>query len=808
MKLHTPNTAVIVILAIALIVPTGAVLSGGVDFPWEDHRVGIKPADGPNGQYAAFVNGELQIDLSDPGINSNGETTIRDILVITNDGKAANDVWITHNGSKHILFEVDGRSIQGEENKLTIQPKAELFVSFSVNTTQVGSETVLLEEFELHAVETNPPPTITSFAVTSSGSRDLTIAIESDEQLGPDPEDLGVTIDLDGTTTGTLTRADFTETGSGPYSYTASIQVSADGTYSATLTVAKDADGADGAQGETESVTISTGGSQQVTTPQVQTPTATPEPTPTATPTATATPPTPTPIPTTVAPTTPTPVEPDDTGEVEVEVGEEDTDDGETPAGAPEGVTVRDVDIDELSDTEQRSEIRTRPKAVADAEVRTKTDVTGQIDERRKKQLDERVKAAGADALVSVNEDVVLSGARSIVGSMEAIDRDRRIVRAVDVTVPAERRNEPGTVRIEVTKSKLGSTDPANARMAHLTAEGWQLLATRIVSETDTSYVFEARTPGFSPFAVFADNAIEYSWTVNEQTVSGQEIETRFEKPGIYNATLTVTDSFGQSDSASSRILVNDPPEVEIEVPGNLTAGQPIALRANVTDEIGNATVTWSFPDGSRQVGDEVSHTFESGDQTVRVVVEDEFGATAEGEATFTVNPAAGDGPIIDRIAREVPFSVRAAGVVLLSIAVVLLARRLVTGWSLGGLRGVLAASRRDRGPRIVICDDPSVDVRNRQFVIGELRVEDADGDLATIEIEVEDHRGRPVAHKTIDLLGEEEYHVTDVIIPAISRVYVREDGDFILRIRAEDTRHLTDDMEWLGLRATVPDPT
>ncbi len=245
-----------------------------------------------------------------------------------------------------------------------------------------------------------------------------------------------------------------------------------------------------------------------------------------------------------------------------------------------------------------------------------------------------------------------------------------------------------------------------------------------------------------------------------------------------------------------------------IEVPGNFTAGQPITLRVNVTNEIGNATATWSFPDGTRQVGTEVSHTFDSGDQTVRVVVEDEFGDTTEGEATFAVNPAAGDEPIIDRIAREVPFSVRAAGAVLLSIVFVLLARRLVTGWSFGGLRGVLAAYRRDRGPRIVICDDPAVDIRNRQFVIGELRVEDDDGDLETIGIEVEDHRERPVAHKTIDLSGEAEYHVNDVIIPAISRVYVREDGDYTLRIRAEDARHLTDDEEWLGLRVTGPTPT
>lgn len=681
MKFHSLNTVALAFILIGLVVPTGAVVVDGADLPWNDSDrydgITLKPADGPNGKYASFEDDQLKIDLATPGVNPNGRTVIKEVFVITNNGDTAMEVWVTHDATDRVTFKAGTDPIQGKSDRIAIPADGHRLVGFTINSSGVGEDTLILRNFTLHAHQVH----------------------EDDD------------------------------------------------------------------------------GDQQAAQPSQPPPT----PTPTQTPTA-----------------TPTPAEPEEAGEVVVELGDQATAGAPPDPGGEEGVTIRDIDIEELEARERSANIRTRPKAVAEAQVRTKVETTAQTRQQRS-AIDKRVKAAGADALTTVNEDVVLSGTQSIVGSMDAVDRDRKIVRAVDIQVPPDRRDQPGTVRIEVSKAKLGTTDPAKARIGHLTDEGWQLLPTRVVSERTNSFVFQARTPSFSPFAVFADNEIEYTWTVDNQTVSGQEIETRFEEPGIYNASLTVTDSFEQSDTTTMRILVNDPPQVTIEEPRNLTAGKPVTLEANVTNEVGNATVTWSFPDGTQKVGREVTHTFEAGDRTVRVVVEDEFGASSEAEATLTVPGAAG-APIVDRIAREIPFELRAAGIVLLSILLVLLARRLLTAWSLSGIRGMIAIPRRGRGPRIITCDDPTVDVRNRQFRIGELHVEDPEGDLETIDIAIEDGRGNEVAHKAIDLRGESDYRSRNVVVPPMSRVYVREDDEYTVRIRATDARARTDALQRSGV--------
>ena len=102
-------------------------------------------------------------------------------------------------------------------------------------------------------------------------------------------------------------------------------------------------------------------------------------------------------------------------------------------------------------------------------------------------------------------------------------------------------------------------------------------------------------------------------------------------------------------------------------------------------------------------------------------------------------------------------------------------------------------------------CDDPRVDLTNRRFVIGELRIEDPTGDLATIEIGIEDSRGNEVAHKTIDLRGESEYVGRQEIVLPKSRVYVREDETYSVTINATDGRNHTDRLDRTGIQVPRP---
>ena len=190
-------------------------------------------------------------------------------------------------------------------------------------------------------------------------------------------------------------------------------------------------------------------------------------------------------------------------------------------------------------------------------------------------------------------------------------------------------------MRLRVRRAKFGDTDPKNATIGHKTRGGWELLDTRIVSITERTVTLEARTRGFSPFAVFANNEVRYEWTLPDGTrYLGREVRSQFDEPGLYNVSLTVTDSFGRSNTATYRVLVNDPPTVEIEGIENATVGEPTELRANVTNEFGNATVTWVFADGTTLVGESVAYTFEPGETLVRARVEDAFGANGTDEET------------------------------------------------------------------------------------------------------------------------------------------------------------------------------
>ena len=98
-------------------------------------------------------------------------------------------------------------------------------------------------------------------------------------------------------------------------------------------------------------------------------------------------------------------------------------------------------------------------------------------------------------------------------------------------------------------------------------------------------------------------------------------------------------------------------------------------------------------------------------------------------------------------------------------------------------------------------CDDPRVDVTNRRFGIGELRVQDPAGDLETIEIGIEDSRDNEVARKMIDLRGESEYGGRQEIVLPKSRVYVREDETYSVNVSAEDARNHTDSLDQTGVQ-------
>ena len=224
-----------------------------------------------------------------------------------------------------------------------------------------------------------------------------------------------------------------------------------------------------------------------------------------------------------------------------------------------------------------------------------------------------------------------------------AVDGDRRLVKLVDIPVPPDREEAPATVRIRVAEERFADTDPADARLGRRTEGGWNLLPTTVVGREDGDVILRARTPGFSVFGVFADNDVAFTWRTGNRTIGGETADVRFDDPGIHRVNLTITDSFGLSNTTTYRVIANDRPTVEIEradggaIDGLLPPNETITLRANVTDAVGTATVTWAFADGSTATGRTVERVFERGAHVVSVTAEDEFGATGTDEATLAV---------------------------------------------------------------------------------------------------------------------------------------------------------------------------
>ena len=100
---------------------------------------------------------------------------------------------------------------------------------------------------------------------------------------------------------------------------------------------------------------------------------------------------------------------------------------------------------------------------------------------------------------------------------------------------------------------------------------------------------------GTMDFDKYDSNKLKYEWKINSnnqviQTSSDPNPEIVLDKPGIYEATLTVTDTKGESNSRSLQLQAgNEPPEVAIQITkGNKSfffPGKPIEYAIEVKDK-------------------------------------------------------------------------------------------------------------------------------------------------------------------------------------------------------------------------------
>ncbi|WP_313694766.1 PKD domain-containing protein [Halorarum halobium] len=670
MKLHSFNAAVLALVLVGLVVPTGAAVSGAlaVDDLWAENDVVLTPSDGPNGEYATVgEDGNLSIDLRDPGVNDGGETVIADVVRIENRGETAQRVWLTHEGSPAVTL-VDsstGEPIAGADHNVTLVEGAAVAVGIRIDTR--GEDTaagdLLLDSITLHAAAADPtePP----------------------------------------------------ENGS---------------------------DGGSGGGGDGDSGAAP----------------ATPVPT--------------------EQPTEAPPLDQANDSDVEVEFEE----------GSPDrNVTVRAMDPDTLDGN--TTDPDPRPQAVISPDDSAGGSAGGDGTDGRTRRIDN----VTVDAVTTAGEPITLTGTRSTVDTVADVDSDRRIVKVVDITAPPGRENQPATVRMRVARDKLEGTPPEAARIGHRTDSGWQLLGTRVVSTADGSVVLEARTDGFSPFAVFRSPGVTYEWRLpNGTAVSKEQLRSTFDEPGFYNVSLTVRDANGDQDTTNYRILANDRPTVTLDSPANVSVGEPVPLRANVSNRYGNHTVTWHLPNGTERTGEALNYTFTGVERTVRVTVQDEFGANSTTEETFLVGApgAGGGGGQLAVVGESFPVGTWLAlfGIVAGLLGTVYWASSVDLRWVLA----LLGRRSGDDGPRVTAFENPSWNRRLGLFEVGHLRVEDPTGDLDRIDLALCDGDGNELARKRIEPARPDVYSASPERIPGVG---LSADGpgdlgrDYSVSVRAVD---------------------
>ncbi|WP_137286962.1 PKD domain-containing protein [Halorussus salinisoli] len=145
----------------------------------------------------------------------------------------------------------------------------------------------------------------------------------------------------------------------------------------------------------------------------------------------------------------------------------------------------------------------------------------------------------------------------------------------------------------------------------------------------------------------------EFQWDfdgdgTSEKTTESATVSHTYESPGTYDASVTVVDEAGNTDSATATVAVEEPadsaPDAALSVSPEIVAeGGSVALDASNSTDDGTITeYQWDF-DGDGKIDantsdSEVSHTYpNNGSYDASVTVVDDSGQTDTATATVTV---------------------------------------------------------------------------------------------------------------------------------------------------------------------------
>ena len=170
---RTLTLAVLLAAAGGLAFTTGAAVVDGPSDTFAEDRLAVQPVDGPNGAYAYLNDDEeivVDVSSSNPklpadfeGVNPDSLASADGVFAITYTADEYARVWIDH-PEENVTFVVDGESVEGRSNNVTLGPDETVAVGLEVDArgavagTQLGGDDFDIRAELADPESVSPPP--------------------------------------------------------------------------------------------------------------------------------------------------------------------------------------------------------------------------------------------------------------------------------------------------------------------------------------------------------------------------------------------------------------------------------------------------------------------------------------------------------------------------------------------------------------------------------------------------------------------------------------------------------------------------
>ena len=187
------------------------------------------------------------------------------------------------------------------------------------------------------------------------------------------------------------------------------------------------------------------------------------------------------------------------------------------------------------------------------------------------------------------------------------------------------------------------SIDQNDANLYFTITDNYDKPTATISASTYTAHINENIVfSGTNSNASQASTIVSYSWNFGDgHTGSGSQVTHAYSATGQYTVSLTVTDDWGQTSTATTVInITNAPPVANFTyTPAQPTILDTIQFTDQSTDADGFITAwAWNFGDGNTSTQQNPTHKYSAkGTYTVSLMVTDNNGATNTTVRTITV---------------------------------------------------------------------------------------------------------------------------------------------------------------------------